>query len=50
MNFGSCLGTAEMKEQLSGKVLNLALQSSFPKMITLKEKNENTLPIQFSFS
>ena len=44
LNFGSCLGTAEMKEQLTGKVLKLALQNNFPKMITLKEKNEKKHP------
>lgn len=39
-----------MKEQLTGKVLKLALQNNFPKMITLKEKNEKKYPIHFHFS
>lgn len=41
--------TAEMKEQLTGKVLKLAFANNFPKMITLKEKWEE-IPHSFSFS
>lgn len=40
LNFGSCSGSAEMKEPLRGKVLKSALQNNFPKIITLKGKKK----------
>lgn len=44
LNFGSCSASAEMKEQLSEKILKSALQNNFIEIMMLKEKErEGTL-------